>query len=682
MRAFSVFKTFPLSACFIGLGVGFALGDDRRFRMAAPALLSLALVLRICSIVGFRFWEFPTLGYASLSGLDTQQELLLVTLFALVIILLLTPAFGLCVAIGSRLGVLFDSMDPLRAYSINIGGAILGSIAFSVLCFLALSNWMLVIPIIAVLAYYIAKDIGPNPKKLAIYLACLAGGAALTVWDPPMAPNTTTYWSPYQRLDLTAYKSETSDPNKVVAYRLAANGGFYQFVMNLDRDSISQLPSFAADTKDLVSYYSLPYRVKPNAEDVLIVGAGMGQDLQEALKNDAALKHLDAVEIDPLIIKLGKEKTISQPYSDPRVTPHNDDARHFFRTANKKYDLIIFGLLDSHTTNGTQSASVRVDNFVYTRESIQSAAKLLKPDGLMLMCFGMGRGYIPPRLFATITDALGYQPIVLQNRETNSNVKHTIFVIGEAARNRTLDSNGMAPFALASTGPGDRVLTDDWPYLYLAPVPVDYGYLIVVSVVLLLAAFAARRQLFSPAEPRLWQMFFLGSAFLLLELQSISRLALLYGSTWLTSAIVINGVLVMILCSNLLTIRLREFFQKNLNLVYGALFASLIASYVYGMSWAGIDSGNPFAYVVATVISLLPMGLAGIVFSTSFSRAISPHRAIGFNLFGSVIGSMLEYSSNYLGLNNLILIALGLYVLSFLCSQAEQLRQAITSQNS
>ena len=53
----------------------------------------------------------------------------------------------------------------------------------------------------------------------------------------------------------------------------------------------------------------------------------------------------------------------------------NDDARSFFATCRERYDVISFGLLDSHTT--TAMTNARLDHYVYTRESIARAKSLL-----------------------------------------------------------------------------------------------------------------------------------------------------------------------------------------------------------------------------------------------------------------------------------------------------------------
>jgi len=42
------------------------------------------------------------------------------------------------------------------------------------------------------------------------------------------------------------------------------------------------------------------------------------------------VKHVDAVEIDPVINEIGRRQHPNKPYSDPRVTIHLTDGRGFY----------------------------------------------------------------------------------------------------------------------------------------------------------------------------------------------------------------------------------------------------------------------------------------------------------------------------------------------------------------
>jgi hypothetical protein len=70
-----------------------------------------------------------------------------------------------------------------------------------------------------------------------------------------------------------------------------------------------------------------------------------------------------AIEIDPAIAFLGTKYHPERPYDDPRVNLSINDARNFFRTANQQYDLIVYGVLDSHTAL-SHASNLRVDSYV------------------------------------------------------------------------------------------------------------------------------------------------------------------------------------------------------------------------------------------------------------------------------------------------------------------------------
>ena len=141
--------------------------------------------------------------------------------------------------------------------------------------------------------------------------------------------------------------------------------------------------------------YNLPYHFYQDPPSVLVLGAGTGNDVAAALRNGAG--HVSAVEIDPLILNLGKTLHFEKPYDSPRVTPVLDDARSYVETTNDRFDLVVFSLLDSHTTSSYYS-NIRIDNYVYTVEAMQATKRLLKPDGIMVVKFQVATPWIAGRL--------------------------------------------------------------------------------------------------------------------------------------------------------------------------------------------------------------------------------------------------------------------------------------------
>ena len=89
-----------------------------------------------------------------------------------------------------------------------------------------------------------------------------------------------------------------------------------------------------------------------------------------ALRNGAG--RVEAVEIDPLILRLGRELHFEHPYQSPRVHVVLNDARSYIENSHEQFDLIVFSLLDSHTTT-SHFTNIRIDNYVYTREAFARA---------------------------------------------------------------------------------------------------------------------------------------------------------------------------------------------------------------------------------------------------------------------------------------------------------------------
>jgi len=662
IRAFSVFRTFPLVACFVGLGLGFAAGGDRHFREAPIALLLSVFLVKLAEMTGFCSLNFPS---ASIFNWQWSNENLEV--YALRFSLFLIPILGgpllFMVCIGARLGVLFQQSKPLTAYSINILGALVGSLAFTCTSSWSWPPWARLLPAALTLIACLRLPLtGVVVQSLVLITAVL-----LSLVVSPADREFHTYWSPYQRLDaLFGYAERPDKHQKPLWISLNSNRASYQSAFNsrlLDRSQV-MFSGPALLIHELKVRYGMPFLIS-QPRSVLIIGSGLGNDVAEALKH--RVESIDAVDIDPEIIKLGRQYNAAQPYQSPQVTVFCDDARSFFGRCRKRYDLIIFSHVDSHVVTG-QGSSARIDNYVYTKESVSQALTLLKPQGLLVISFNTAVEWFRTRLFATLTSAAGYEPlVVVQNSQLAAS---TYFVLGNPVRLKELKP--VLPAADLSqvkleTAPFTRPLSDDWPFLYLAPTDIDLPYLTVVLQVLLICLWTGRKILFVPAEPIFWQMFFLGSAFMLLELQSIARLSLLFGSTWQTSAVVINGVLVMILLANLLVSRFATALANRLHYIYAFIIVTLVTNYLLPLS-AILQVGthqDSLTRLLICAITVLPILGAGIAFAVSFTRVQDPGRALAFNLLGAVAGALLEYLSNYLGIRSLLLIAAVLYLGSY-----------------
>ena len=126
--------------------------------------------------------------------------------------------------------------------------------------------------------------------------------------------------------------------------------------------------------------YALPHLLNRDAGgkpfgQVLIIGAGSGNDVSRALAWGA--ERVDAVEIDPVIQRLGKRDHPDRPYDDPRVIVHLNDGRNFLKSGNKQYDLIIYALVDSLVLHSGYS-NIRLESYLFTKQAMDDVRKRLQ----------------------------------------------------------------------------------------------------------------------------------------------------------------------------------------------------------------------------------------------------------------------------------------------------------------
>lgn len=700
IRFFTVFRTFPLIVCFVGLGLGCALGKDKFFRFTNLMLLLVAAIVKVSILTGVMRWMFPSFSIYSWQDLEVFG-LAKVWLCISLVIAMLSGPFLLMLCVGSRLGKLFDAVAGLKAYSINVSGAIAGSILFALASFWGWPPWLLLIPAVVPIAAYLIKLGSPA-------LALLPAAASLVVaYWPTTGPGVDTIWSPYQQLTVGSFArqynwkvqdvngaSATQDKSSVdffaqqaladliaKCYVIKTNYYIYQSAINTS-DSAVQIASmyepYAELFKREARHYNMPYRLTV-PDEMLVVGAGSGNDVAAALRN--GVKHVDAVDLDPSIIDLGRRLHPEHPYASPRVTVICDDARDYFNRCRKKYDMIVIAGLDSQTVSG-QSSSMRVDTYVHTKESIARACSLLKPDGLLLLTFYDRVPWIAERLYCTIKSAVGYEPLVVHDAAPTymQNFWETFIMGPPVERGSFTLPADYAPFVARKMDNVrcNRVVTDDWPYLYVMDVPVDWPYWAVMLIVLGVSVMLARRVVVTRNEPAYWQMFFLGAAFLLLELKSVAQLSLVFGATWLTSSVVIDGILVMILVANYIVMRTKTKLIGHQSALYAALALLLLLRYCTPFDWILYHAGLPnwLGQTFVTVLSIMPLFAASIIFALAFANVRQPGRALAFNLLGAVVGGLLEYVSNYTGIRSLVILAAILYAGSYLA-----LRQSAGRQN-
>jgi hypothetical protein len=580
----------------------------------------------------------------------------------LVVMLFLWEIF---VPIGRLLGRLMeDHPNTIWAYSCNVAGSLVGVWLFVVLSALYQPpvTWFLVI---AMLLLCFFEKTGPHR---VIDLAILCAIVGLSWFTGREAGSTEVVWSPYQKLSLREAKA---DSRGIGTHVIMVNNVGYQFLIDFRDNSATADRRLYPPNMRGFSQYDIPFLLHPKPQRALLVGAGAGNDVAGALRQ--GVTQVTAVEIDPAIISLGRRYHPENAYGSPRVTVIADDARSFFATTQQHYDVISFGLLDSHTTTALTNA--RLDHYVYTRESLERAKSLLADGGILVLNFYATELFIADRLAGTLREVFGEKPLHFFIPETGYGQGGTLFVAGDlgAARSQigripglaslisTWQENSPVPLSYAT-----KVATDDWPYIYLESprIPLLY-YLLGGLLVILLLRGKWRGELpgllhgWSRSH---WHFFFLGAAFFLLEVQNISKASVVLGNTWWVNAVIISGVLVMVLFANALVAR---FPRMWIWMVYSLLWGSCIVLYFVDLSRFAFLPYATKALVVGGLMCL-PMLFSGVVFIRSFSRVAGNNTALGANLIGALAGGLLQSVTFVTGIKALLLIVAGLYVFAML----------------
>jgi SAM-dependent methyltransferase len=639
IRIVGYFSNLILVSCFFGFGLGCVLRRRRELFPLFPFLVLLTLLLcQHLMSAGVIDPEVESYFFASWGSYSW--------LLAVPIIFVVNSLPFVC--IGQRVARHLDAFRPIPGYTINIAGSLAGTGVFAAMSFFNLGP-----------VWWFALAFATALWFLRGHTFQLALGAALLVVCGWMVwiQASDSLWSPYYKIDV-----QPLEPTYTRGQRIIVNHDYHQLLLDLSPRWITAVPSLAAWQET----YDFPYLVggDRSPKSVLVLGAGAGNDVAAALRNGA--RRVVAVELDPVIQRLGVELHPEHPYADQRVKVVINDARHFLRRGQGSFDLIILGWLDSHRLFSSLS-NVRQDNFVYTVEAFEQARTLLNDDGVLCVSFYAGKPWISHKLFGMLHKAFGRAPEVHSLDSGGYGPDGMIFTITKTA-GRSLK---MAPETFSNRGDffdADSqklsLPTDNWPYLYYRGRTVAWEYLIVALAVVVLAGIMVCpvivRGRIGLAQGL--HFMFLGAGFLLLEVRNITQLALIFGSTWLTTSLVILAVLMMILLANLIV-------EKGLaagreRLAWILLLLSIGLSLVWREDLVPIDSVAVLGALTTAVVSLTFL-FAGIVFAQSFARVEAASVALGFNVFGAVVGGMIEYASVLVGISGLTWIALVFYGLSF-----------------
>jgi spermidine synthase len=656
IRLLAYFSNFILLASFLGIGVGCLLASSRTRLFRWFPALQAAVIL---AVYYFRLEiSIPTAGSIYFSSGTSDKSVVLVESTMLLPLLFVAVA-ALFVTMAQRMGKEMAALPPLRGYTVNIAGSLAGVAAFAVISWLQLSPaWWFGIAFISAIPLLVWSEpaadgtvpasMGPRQPLAGIVVSLALLAISLGIVQV-MARG--AIWSPYYKITVANDGADTV---------VEVNNIFHQSMAPVEQKEY---------------FYQWPYAVFGDAfDDVLILGAGSGTDVAAALRHGA--KHVDAVEIDPAIMRLGRERHPDRPYSDPRVTLVNDDARHYLRTTTKKYDLVVFALIDSLTMQSSFSG-VRLESYMFTTESFRAVRDHLKPDGLLVVYNYFRERWLVDRLANTAAAAFGQEPRVHVHE---ARAYLGVMLAGPRLGRLTAEpyvpdrvtafnqSHAPAPARIHRRDPAIEPASDDWPFLYLRDRELPSHYSIALALILVVSTVVVLWTTRGQGGRWSWQFFLLGAGFMLLESKSIIQFALLWGSTWVVASLAIASVLTMALIANFI-VSATEI--RRPWLVGCALVALLVANYLIPIGRVGFESRGLESLFYAVLV-FSPILCAGLLFGSAIKRSTSLARDYGTNLLGAMLGGVGEYLSLVTGFRVLLFLIAACYVGALLARGRER----------
>lgn len=608
-----------LLASFLGVGVGFLRAEAKRdlFPYAPIALAVFALFIVLFPVQQAHQGDLPVLrGLAGSPALPLWVSLPLIFAGSAVVMTLLAEGVART----------FRTFEALQAYRLDVLGSVAGIIAFSALAFLGMR------PIVWILVASIGLFLVLRRPITAMQIASFAG---LTLIFAANSLSTHDAWSPYYKVT-TIQRSEGR-----IALRV--NG--------LAHQSMYPLPVLRVQQP----FYEYTYdHLPPGPLDrVLVVGAGSGNDVAVALEHGA--HHIDAVEIDPVLLARGISMHPEDPYGDADVVPHIDDGRAFLERTSGDYDLIVFALPDSMTLVSGQ-AGLRLESYLFTREAFETVRERLTADGVFSM-YNYYRPSVFERYASTLTAAFGGEPCYDAGpRKGSGRRMQAVLTVGRDGQvtNCTTrwEPSGIVP----------EPSTDDHPFPYLEGRTIPPFYLVSLGLILLASAATVRavtgglRVLHPYAD-----LFFMGAAFLLLETKSVVQFALLFGTTWFVNALVFTGVLLSVYLAIEVA---RRFTLPRPSLLYAVLFVSIAVAWAIPPERLLELSIGP-RFIAAVALAFAPIFVANLVFAQRFKDTSKTTVAFGANLLGAMLGGVVEYAAIAVGYRTLLLVVAAFYALAF-----------------
>src|SRR5262249_23597557 len=218
-------------------------------------------------------------------------------------------------------------------------------------------------------------------------------------------------------------------------------------------------------------------------------------------------------------------------------------------------------------------AQLRLENYIFTQQSIERASQLLKPDGMIVFYNYYRLPWVRGKIQLMGFHAIGSYPRTIFKAKDFTEM---VLSPGDHPPKPDIEESEVS------------LPQDDWPFLYLKTrgIPGIYrnamiamGSLIVLLAIVLHTTTRTQEGLGRTSASLKLAFVFMGSAFLLLETKSVIQFSLLFGTTWLNNSLVFLAVLLFVLAANWTASLLKS--SSVLWIAFALLLAFCAAAYFY-----------------------------------------------------------------------------------------------------
>ena len=161
--------------------------------------------------------------------------------------------------------------------------------------------------------------------------------------------------------------------------------------------NMNPLGARISDEITMVLTAAIPLAYKPEAKHAAVIGIGTGLT-SHTMVSSPAIEEVDTIEIEPAMAEASRlfAPVNANAFADPRSRIVFDDAKTYFSTRNRKYDIIV-----SEPSNPWVSGV----SSLFTREFYRHVRRYLKPGGVLVQWFQLYE--IDPSLVASVLLSLG-----------------------------------------------------------------------------------------------------------------------------------------------------------------------------------------------------------------------------------------------------------------------------------